>query len=79
MKFNRYMTDDKNRKSRNRISKICIHDNCNKEALYNYWGMRPRYCFYHKDKYHINIYETLLLKIEIMKIVKKQLYIIILY
>ena len=57
------MTDDKNRKSGNRISKICIHDNCNKEALYNYWGMKPRYCFDHKDKYHINTYENPVTKI----------------
>ena len=26
-----------------------------KTAIYNFWGMRPRYCFKHKDKYHVNI------------------------
>ena len=29
LKYNRYMTDDRNRKSGNTISKFCIHDNCN--------------------------------------------------
>ena len=48
LKFNRYMTDDRNRKSGNHISKFCIHDNCNKEAIYNHWGMKPRYCIDHK-------------------------------
>ena len=33
LKYNRYMTDDRNRKSGNTISKFCIHDNCNKEAM----------------------------------------------
>ena len=35
MKYNRYMTDDRNRKSENPVSKICNHDNCNKTAIYN--------------------------------------------
>ena len=55
MKYNRYMTDDRNRKSGNPVSKFCNHDNCNKIAIYNHWGMRPRFCFDHKDKYHVNI------------------------
>ena len=58
LKFNRYMTDDKNHKSGNGISKFCIHDNCNKEAIYNYWGMQPKYCIDHKKEYHENIYEN---------------------
>ena len=29
LKYNRYMTGDRNRKSGNTISKFCIHDNCN--------------------------------------------------
>ena len=29
LKYNRYMTDDRNWKSGNTISKFCIHDNCN--------------------------------------------------
>ena len=56
LKYNRYMTDDKNRKSGNPVSKkILNHDNCNKTAIYNYWGMKPIFCFDHKDKYHVNI------------------------
>ena len=35
--------------------KFCNHDNCNKTALYNYWGMKPIFCFDHKDEYHVNI------------------------
>ena len=58
LKFNRYMTDDRNRKSGNHISKFCIHDNCNKEAIYNFWGMKPKYCIDHKKDYHVNIYEN---------------------
>ena len=54
LKYNRYMTDDRNRKSGNPVSKFCNYDNCNKTAIYNYWGMRPRFCFDHKDKYHVN-------------------------
>ena len=55
LKYNGYMTDDRNRKSGNTISKFCIHDNCNKKAEYYFWGMKPRYCFDHKDKWHVNI------------------------
>ena len=55
LKYNRYMTDDRNRKSGNPVSKICNYDNCNKTAIYNYWGMKPIFCFDHKDKYHVNI------------------------
>ena len=58
LKFNKYMTDDRNRKSGNPVSKFCIHDNCDKEAKYNFWGMRPRYCIDHKKDYHVNIYEN---------------------
>ena len=58
LKFNRYITDDKNQKSGNSISKFCIHDNCDKEAKYNYWGMQPKYCVDHKKEYHENIYEN---------------------
>ena len=39
----------------NPFSKICNHDNCNKTAIYNYWGMKPRFCIDHKDEYHVNI------------------------
>ena len=59
LKYNRYMTDDRNQKSGNTISKknskFCNYDNCNKTAIYNYWGMKPKFCFDHKDKYHVNI------------------------
>ena len=59
LKYNRYMTDDRNWKSGNPVSKkkskSCNHDNCNKTAIYNYWGMKPKFCFDHKDKYHVNI------------------------
>ena len=66
--------------SGNRISEICIHDHCNKEALYNYWGMKPRYCIDHKDEYHINIYENpVTKKCNYENCKKKQLYIIIQY
>ena len=52
------MTDDRNRKSGNHVSKFCIHDNCNNEAIYNHWGMKPRFCFKHKEDYHVNILEN---------------------
>ena len=59
LKYNRYMTDDRNRKSGNPVSKkkskSCYHNNCNKTAIYNYWGMKPKFCFDHKDKYYVNI------------------------
>ena len=58
LKYNRYMTDDRNRKSGNTISKFCIHDNCNKKAIYNFWGMEPRYCIDHKKDYYVNIYKN---------------------
>ena len=58
LKYNRYMTDDRNRKSGNTISKFCIHDNCNKEAIYNFWGMKPKYCIDHKKDYYVNIYKN---------------------
>ena len=39
MGYNRYMTDDRNRKSGNSVSKknskFCNYDNCNKTAIYN--------------------------------------------
>ena len=59
LKYNRYMTDDRNRKSGNPVSKknskFYNHDSCNKTAIYNYWGMKPKFFFDHKDKYHVNI------------------------
>ena len=58
LKYNRYMTDDRNWKSGNTISKFCIHDNCNKEAIYNFWGMKPKYCIDHKKDYYVNIYKN---------------------
>ena len=58
LKYNRYMTDDRNRKSGNPVSKFCIQDNCNNEAIYNFWGMKPEYCINHKKDYHVNIYEN---------------------
>ena len=58
LKYNRYMTDDRNRKSGNTISKFCIHDNCDKEAIYNFWGMKPKYCIDHKKDYYVNIYRN---------------------
>ena len=58
LKYNRYMTDDRNRKSGNPVSKFCIIDNCDNEAICNYWGMKPRYCIDHKKDYHVNIYEN---------------------
>ena len=63
LKYNRYMTDDRNRKSGNPVSKICNHDNCNKTAIYNHWGMKPRFCFDHKDEYHVDIPENPVSKI----------------
>ena len=63
LKYNRYMTDDRNRKSGNTISKFCIHDNCNKEAIYNFWGMEPKYCIDHKKDYYVNIYKNPVSKI----------------
>ena len=57
LKYNGYMTDDRNPKSRNTISKFCIHDNCNKKAEYYFWGMKPQYCIDHKEIYHEYIYE----------------------
>ena len=39
----------------NPVSKFCDHDNCNKTAVYNFWGMKPIYCFDNKDKLHVNI------------------------
>ena len=57
LKYNGYMTDDRNRKSGNTISKFCIHDNCNKKAEYYFWGMKPQYCIDHKEIYHEYIYE----------------------
>ena len=63
LKYNRYMTDDRNRKSGNTISKFCIHDNCNKEAIYNFWGMKPKYCIDHKKDYYVNIYKNPVSKI----------------
>ena len=36
-------------------SKFSNYDNCEKTAIYNYWGMKPKFCFDHKDKYHVNI------------------------
>ena len=57
LKFNRYMTDDRNRKSGSPIYKTCIHDNCDKKAEYNFWGRKPKYCINHKEVYHEYIYE----------------------
>ena len=36
-------------------SKFCNYDNCEKTAIYNYWGIKPKFCFDHKYKYHVNI------------------------
>ena len=58
LKYNRYMTDDRNRKSGNPVSKFCIQDNCSNEAIYNHWGMKPKHCIDHKKDYHVNIYEN---------------------
>ena len=63
LKYNRYMTDDRNQKSGNTISKFCIHDNCDKEAIYNFWGMEPKYCIDHKKDYYVNIYKNPVSKI----------------
>ena len=63
LKYNRYMTDDRNQKSGNHISKFCIHHNCNKEAKYYFWGMKPKYCIDHKEDYHVNIYKNPVSKI----------------
>ena len=38
----------------NPVFKFCDYDKCEKKARYNFWGMRPRYCLEHKDKYHVN-------------------------
>ena len=63
LKYNRYMTDDRNRKSGNPVSKFYIQDNCNNEAIYNHWGMKPRFCFDHKSEHHVNIPENPVSKI----------------
>ena len=59
MEYNRYMTDDRNRKSGDPVSKkyskFCNYDNCNKTAIYNYWGIKPKFCLDHKNEYMINI------------------------
>ena len=55
MEYNRYKTGDRNQNLGGSISKFCDHDNYNKTAIYNYWGMKPKFCFDHKDKYHVNI------------------------
>ena len=52
------MTDDRNQKSGNHVYKFCNYDNCNNEAIYNHWGMKPRFCFEHKEDYHVNISEN---------------------
>ena len=59
MKYNRYMTDDRNQKSGDSISKknskICNYDNCKKTAIYNYIFMKPKFCSDHKNEYMANI------------------------
>ena len=55
LKYNRYMTNDRNRKSGNPVSKFCNHDNCNKTAIYNHCGMKPIFYFDHKGEHHVNI------------------------
>ena len=59
MEYNRYMADDRNRKFGNPVSKknskFFNYDNCNKTAIYNYWGMKPKNCFDHKNEYMVNI------------------------
>ena len=58
LKYNRYMTDDRNQKSGNPVSKKILKFVTMiivKKQLYNYWGMKPKFRFDHKDKYHINI------------------------
>ena len=76
LKYNRYMTDDRNRKFGNPVYKFCFYDKCKNEALYNYWGMKPKYCIYHK-KITMNIYMNIQYqKLVIMKIVINQPYII---
>ena len=57
MRYNRYMTDDRNRKSGEPVSKknskFCNYDNCNKTAIYNYWGI-GFYLFVGLNQIHYN-------------------------
>ena len=59
MEYNRYMTDDRNQKSGESISKknskFCNDDNCKKTAIYDYMFMKPKFCFKHKNEYMVNI------------------------
>ena len=59
MEYNRYMTDDRNRKSGESISKknskFCNYNNCNKTVIYNYMFMKPKFCFDHKNEHIVNI------------------------
>ena len=59
MEYNRYMTDDRNQKSGESISKknskFCNDDNCKKTAMHNYMFMKPKFCFKHKNEYMVNI------------------------
>ena len=59
MGYDKYMTDDRNGKSGDpaskKNSKFFNYDNCNKTAIYNNWGMKPKFCFDHKNEYMVNI------------------------
>ena len=59
MKYNRYMTDDRNQKSGGNISKkipnFVIIIITKKTAIYNYMFMKPKFCFDHKNEYVVNI------------------------
>ena len=52
MRYNRYMTDDRNQKSGESISKFFI---AKKTAIYNYMFMKPKFCFDHRNEYMVNI------------------------
>ena len=64
MRYNRYMTDDRNQNLGEGISKknfkFCNYNNCNKTAIYNYVFMKPKYCFKHKNEYMGNIEKHIL-------------------
>ena len=77
MEYNRYMTDDRNQNSGNPItrknSKFCNYDNCDKTAIYNYWGMKPKFCLDHKKINTMLIYRRSIYYVHIIiyYIVKK--------
>ena len=61
MRYDRYMTDDRNQNLGGSISKknskFCNYNNSNKTTIYNYMLMKPKLCFDYKNEYMVNIRE----------------------